>query len=188
MTFFWSQGPEFVGVSYDVHKYARGCCVPGWRRLWRLASSYELQGEQPGRTMIPKCRRARSGKPVFKRRAKRSNPCHCACLRTDHSLIFGPSEFQWQATLAACQRRPSATRALAFPETPSAQAELLGCLDLMRCRCSPEIDTGHCEQRDRLSHPADNYNNWWNWPFRLDLRRRVKLISKLHPQWLFDRA
>lgn len=70
----------------------RGCCIPLWLRLWPLASSYKLRGEQPGRTMIPKCRRARSDKPVFKRQARRSNPCHYACLRTD-SLIFGPHEF-----------------------------------------------------------------------------------------------
>jgi len=49
-------------------------CIPLQLRFWPLVPSCELRGEQPGRTMIPKCLRARSVKPVFKRQARRSNP------------------------------------------------------------------------------------------------------------------
>lgn len=88
--------------------------LPLWLRLWQLASSCELRGKQRGRTMIPKCLRACSGKPVFKRQARRSNPCHCACHRAD-SLIFGPCEFNGKRRWPFASGHPNAIRRAAMP-------------------------------------------------------------------------
>lgn len=83
-----------------------------------LVSSCELRGGQPGRTMIPKCPRTRSVKPVFKRQARRSNPCHCTACLPYRLTYFRSARIQWQATLAVRQRRRDAT-SIADPSTVS---------------------------------------------------------------------
>lgn len=103
-------------------------CIPLQRRLWPLASSYELRGGQPGRTMIPKCPRARSVKPVFKRQARRSNPCHCTACLPYRLTYFRSARIQWQATLAVRQRRHDAA--------PSTSPSTVSLFDLMACRYS----------------------------------------------------
>lgn len=93
-------------------------CIPVQLRLWPLASSCELRGGQPGRTMIPKCPRARSVKPVFKRQARRSNPCHCTACLPYRLTYFRSARIQWQATLAVRQQRHDAAP-IASPSTIS---------------------------------------------------------------------
>lgn len=90
----------------SLHNYASS--------RWRLGASYEE--EQPGRTMIPKCPRAHSVKPVFKRQARRSNPCHCTACLPYRLTYFRSARIQWQATLAVRQRRRDAT-SIADPST-----------------------------------------------------------------------
>jgi len=86
------------------------CCIflqlRFWPLRWCLHASYE-EDSHAGRTMIPKCPRA-SVKPVFKRQARRSNPCHCTACLPYRLTYFRSTRIQWQATLAVSQRRQDA--------------------------------------------------------------------------------
>jgi len=116
----------------------------------RLNASYEKK--QPGRTMIPKCPRARSVKPVFKRQARRSNPCHCTACLPYRLTYFRSARIQWQATLAVRQRRRDAT-SIADPSTVSL-------FDLLAYRYSSKspLDVEHCSWEYILSPWAAQLN------------------------------
>jgi len=112
-------------------------CIPLQLRFWPLVSSCELRGEQPSRTMIPKCLRARSVKPVFKRQARRSNPVSL------YRLFIVPTH------LFSVRTNSMASDVGDSPAAPRRCFD--GLFDfIMAYRYFRQIDVGHCS-REYLS-------------------------------------
>lgn len=155
---------------------------------WRLSTSYKESSpaEQWSRNVAALVRVNRSLRGERGDRTRVTVPVSVPTTRLFSVRPNFNGKRRWQAASGA-----NATRALAFPATPSIlRSSFLGCFVLMRCRWSPEIDTGHRETACRIQRARarvrwnQEWSTWKNrraWQFRrqFNYRFRVKLIGDL---------